>query len=309
VAIKGTALTEEQVRLLGRFTKSIRLALDSDFAGDAASIRSISLATELGMDVKVIKIEKYKDPDEFAQQDPHGFIRQIENPVDIWDFIIEVISSRYDLSKGSGKAMASREIVPVLAKISDKIIQAHYSKLVAEKLAVPVEAVAEEVNSYIERGKSEASKFDPLLKTQAKARREVLEERLLALILKSEPERQAIGEWQKIVKTHFVKRLLDELSEYLKAWPEFKILDFVNSLPSELLDSTRTLILIDVGDEDLDKEILEVINEINLIDINERMEAAQNKIAVLEKAGKKEELKKVKKEFALLARERSEFGH
>jgi len=67
VAIKGSALTEEQVRLLSRFAPKFILALDSDMAGDAAARRGIKVAGEIGVEVKVAKITGYKDPDDAAR--------------------------------------------------------------------------------------------------------------------------------------------------------------------------------------------------------------------------------------------------
>jgi DNA primase len=68
VAIKGSALTEEQVRLLSRFAEKFILALDSDMAGDAATRRGIKIASDMGVEIKVAEISGgYKDPDDAAR--------------------------------------------------------------------------------------------------------------------------------------------------------------------------------------------------------------------------------------------------
>ena len=74
VAIKGTALTEDQLHLMSRYTDTIILGLDSDFAGNKASIRSIELAEKMGFEIKVLDLEgKYKDPDEAIKNNPDFF--------------------------------------------------------------------------------------------------------------------------------------------------------------------------------------------------------------------------------------------
>jgi DNA primase len=104
VAIKGSALTEDQIRLLGRFCQKIVLCLDSDFAGDEAAKRGAILAVNLGFEVKVAHLEGYKDPDEIAKKDPDAYRKAIEEAIGIWDFLINQIFNKYDQSTGNGKS-------------------------------------------------------------------------------------------------------------------------------------------------------------------------------------------------------------
>lgn len=66
VAIKGTAFTEEQLQLLRRYTDTLILGLDSDFAGSNASRKSIELADSMELIHVLILGDKYKDPDEVS---------------------------------------------------------------------------------------------------------------------------------------------------------------------------------------------------------------------------------------------------
>ena len=138
VAIKGTALTPEQIKVLSRLTSKLVLALDSDLAGDSAARRGIEIAQSQGMEVRVVRTGEYKDPDEFARADPEGLKKAIQTAENVWDFLIEVIFAKHDPNTGEGKAKISREIVPILASIEDKIVQSHYISLVAKKLDVTI---------------------------------------------------------------------------------------------------------------------------------------------------------------------------
>ena len=73
VAAKGTALTEKQVVTLSRLCENVILSFDEDIAGDAAARRGIELLDVAGMQVKVVRLGKHKDPDEFSQKDAVGF--------------------------------------------------------------------------------------------------------------------------------------------------------------------------------------------------------------------------------------------
>ncbi len=184
VALKGTALTEDQLRLLSRFSERAILALDSDIAGDAAARRGITIAQNLGMEIKVALMGKYKDPDEAARKDLEGYKQALIKSIGVWDFMVESVFTRFDAKSGSGKAKISKEIIPILASIPDKIVQAHYIEVVADKLKVPDTAVIEQIESFQEKEKipevAIAAKEE-----KEKDRRTLLEERFLTLAFQS----------------------------------------------------------------------------------------------------------------------------
>jgi len=89
VAIKGTALTEEQVSLLSRFTQNIYLCFDQDSAGFEAVKRSILILEKKGLNTSVILIPNGKDPDEAMKNDPIVFKKAIKNKVQAYDFLFQ----------------------------------------------------------------------------------------------------------------------------------------------------------------------------------------------------------------------------
>src|SRR3989344_4778352 len=97
VAIKGSALTEEQVKLLSRFAKEATLALDSDFAGSEAARRGIAQAQKEGLAMTVARLGEYKDPDEAARANPAFLKSAIEAADGVWDFIIETVFAKGDV--------------------------------------------------------------------------------------------------------------------------------------------------------------------------------------------------------------------
>src|SRR5258708_2329118 len=145
VAIKGSAFTTDQARLLARYTKVVVLALDTDFAGVAASIRGIKILEDAGFEIRVAKLGRFKDPDEAAKSDPDFYKEKISNAVAVWDFIIDSIVEKYDKESAAGKNNISRELTPILAGINNKIIQEHYIKKLANLLEASVDAVTSEV--------------------------------------------------------------------------------------------------------------------------------------------------------------------
>lgn len=146
VASKGTALTDQQVVILSRLCDRVILCFDTDLAGDAAARRGIELMDLRGLTVKVVELGGFKDPDEFAQKDPAGYKRAIGKARDIYDYFIDSARRRYDATSAEGKKKIGREVIPVLSKITDDIVRAHYISKLAKFLELESQFVADAVS-------------------------------------------------------------------------------------------------------------------------------------------------------------------
>lgn len=145
VASKGTALTEMQVGLLARLCENVALCFDSDLAGDAASRRGIELLDERGLNIKVVKLGKFKDPDEFVRADKAGFKNAIEKADNIYDYYIESATNRFDATTAVGKKKIGQELIGAIAKIGDDLMRAHYIAKLAHVLDLEVNLVSDAV--------------------------------------------------------------------------------------------------------------------------------------------------------------------
>lgn len=307
VAIKGSALTAEQAKLLARFTQRVILALDADLAGDAAARRGIGIAEGAGLEVKVGKLSGFKDPDEAARKDPDKLKNLLSNSVGVWDFLINSVFSRYDEKSGEGKAKISREIIPVLSEINDEIIRAHYAALVAKRLEVPLEAVVKEIVKRIE-GKPALPEVAVVSKAPHKGRREILEERLLAIVFRADPKILFDEKVSGIVTTPLAKRIIKEYKDFCRKNEIFDPSLFAGELPGELSGGFADIILkefqgLESDDPEVYQKELELVKrELAIIDVREKLEKVAGEIHELEKRGQKEKLKGKEKEFARLTR-------
>ena len=304
VAIKGSALTEDQIRLVSRFAKKAILALDSDIAGNEAAKKGVVLANNLGLEVKVAKLDKYKDPDEAARKDPEGYKKSLIKAVGVWDFMIDSVFAKYDGKSGAEKAKISKEITPILSSIEDSIVRAHYIKLVAKKLVVSEEAVSEQIASVT---KENGLRVDTTQEAGAlsKGRRELLEERLLQLAFQSDSSilsKPSIGD---LIKTSLAKRMVEEYLKYSKKRKTFDSQTFSKDLPMELLSGFSELVLrMDEELEDnpdiLKLEIDIVKRELQTLAIKEKMEDLSEKFKEDEDGADKESSNKFQEEFTKL---------
>jgi DNA primase len=101
VAVSGTALTDNQLSLLKRFTKNLYFCLDMDDAGLRALDRGVSLAIPMGFNIKVITLEGVKDPDEAFAKDSELFANAIADASDYFDFLINHEFLNFDTKKRS----------------------------------------------------------------------------------------------------------------------------------------------------------------------------------------------------------------
>jgi DNA primase len=305
VAIKGSALTEEQVRLLSRFAPKFILALDSDMAGDAAARRGLTVAENSGVEVKIAKITGYKDPDEAARGNIDSYKNDLIHAEGVWDYLIDSVMSRFNPATGEGKAKISKELTPILGEIEDKIVQAHYANLVAEKLDVPLEAVTEQISKT--PSVVETPNPPSLEATARQGRHDLLEERLLTLSFQSDPTTLLTPKVMELVLNPLNTRILEELTKFLKTKKEYSNSDFGVILPKELFDGFSQMVLnenqelADKPDE-LKKELDLVKKELRILGIKDNLKLLAASLRQFEKSGEKDKLLKAQNEFNKLAK-------
>ena len=315
VAIKGSALTEEQVKLLSRFAQKFILALDSDRAGDAATRRGIKVASDIGVEIKVAEIGGgYKDPDEAARGNIESYKKDLIGAKVIWDYLIDSVLARNSAETGSGKSKISKEIIPIISEIGDKIVQAHYANVVAKKLGVPLEAVTEEIIK-VDQPVSVAPQSEE--KKEERTKRGVLEENLLKLIFASDPEGLTAKDIGGIIKQPINLKLIGEYKTFLaerQKHPKkgFEISEFGKSLPKELFTGFSKIVLGENRDsvenaEELKKELELVKKELKILAVKEKLEVLESQIREMEEKGENEMLLKAQQKFNELAKLRSTY--
>jgi len=122
VATLGTALTEEHVNIISRFTKNVILAFDSDSAGMKAALRSAPLFEHAGFKVRILHMPKGEDPDSLLRGgDISRFAGLLEKVLPIPDYRIKLALSGYDLHTDEGKTGALEEALDVLAEVDSAV--------------------------------------------------------------------------------------------------------------------------------------------------------------------------------------------
>ena len=178
VASSGTSLTEEQIRLVGRFTKNITLMYDGDAAGVKAAMRGVDLILKEGLNVRIVLLPEEHDPDTFARAYSSDELRQYisDNAQDFLAF-----KARLLLGEAQNDPMrrteAIRDMVQSLSLIEDNIKRAEYIRYCSEIMSINEEILAVDVAQKRSdvRGNREAQEFLRRQQTQSGGATNVLQ--------------------------------------------------------------------------------------------------------------------------------------
>jgi DNA primase len=214
VSSSGTALTENQIRLINRLTKNITILFDGDAAGIRASIRGIDLILEQGMNVKVIMFPDGDDPDSFAKKVSKDELKEYlkNNAQDFINFKVSLLmeEAQHDPVK---KAGLIRDIVISISKIPDRIQQEVYVKECSKIMDISENVLFSELAQLDKKEQRESSK-------------KTVYEKPLAPVLEKTPQFEKINELKKYER---------EIIKILLLYGN-KEIDFVDYIEADVVD-------------------------------------------------------------------------
>lgn len=147
VASSGTSLTQEQIRLIGRYTKNVTILYDGDTAGIKASLRGLDLILEEGLNVKIVLFPDGEDPDSYSKKVPAAAMLQYikDNARDFINFKT-VLLLKEAANDPVRKAALIKDIVGSIAKIPDAILRSAYIKQCAVMMEMGEQVLVSEMN-------------------------------------------------------------------------------------------------------------------------------------------------------------------
>jgi DNA primase len=152
VASSGTALTEDQVRLISRYTDNITIVYDADSAGSKAALRGVDVILENDLNVRIVTLPAGDDPDSFVKKNGgEAFRAAVENAISFIDFITMEYQRQGKLETPEGQAETVRAIVQAIAKMKDDLKRTFNIKQVAAKYKLYESDLRRELDHLIER--------------------------------------------------------------------------------------------------------------------------------------------------------------
>ncbi|TSD03096.1 MAG: DNA primase [Parcubacteria group bacterium Athens0714_16] len=312
VALSGTALTGYHLNLIKKLTSNLVIALDSDNAGLVSAKKGSELAIVAGMDVKIAELETSKDPAEIIlknKDDWHKIIKQSQHAI---DFFINFIEKKNFPERKFWKEIREK-ILPMVAKIDNKIDQAHFIYSISSKTGIPEDSLKEELikikNDIKDSSENFVKKNEKILdkktvgETEKLSRIDIIKRKIKGLIL-----------WQKSLNEPSVN-----LEEIIKKFEEIVGEDFLKEEKNdydlmfdmemnylEIEDASYEIeeLLLNLTEEFLKEKLKITVNEMKKAEKEndeEKIEKLLDVCSVLSKEiqGKKEELLKLKKSIKI----------
>jgi DNA primase len=147
VAAAGTAMTEQHLKMVKRFSSHILLAFDGDRAGVAATERAITLSQSLDIQLEVITLpDDTKDPDELIQKNDQLWSEAISRGTPAVEWLLSVYQNRYDVTTGDGKKRFTSASLRLLHRLRDEVEQEHYVHTIAKVAGVSVETLVRKLS-------------------------------------------------------------------------------------------------------------------------------------------------------------------
>jgi len=157
VAPQGTAFTDEQARILKRYTDRVYLAFDSDSAGQKATARALELLLPLDFEIKIIRFPEGSDPDDiYNNSGEDGINKIVDEAVDMLDFLCGIIFPQHDVNTPFGKSRIIGEMLEYFRKISKPVVREMYIQELSSRLGVKPETIFSEYNK---ESKAKANTF------------------------------------------------------------------------------------------------------------------------------------------------------
>ncbi|MCR4329859.1 MAG: DNA primase [Candidatus Roizmanbacteria bacterium] len=236
VAIKGSALTTEQLRLLGRIVDTLVFALDMDKAGTEAIKRGISLAEETQKALYVLAPLSGKDPADTFLLHPYEFKQAYKHKETIYDFLLRMVLAKFDVTTLYGRKAIIDEIIPFLSSINNPVIFDFFIKRLASKTDTDISAIRDSIRTFTQKRK--ANIVGPVTEIPKKRKKEeMLDEYLLALLI----QRDNKTEISEMIEQENIQDMLylsasTRLIRLLLPCTRVNTLPIAENIPSELID-------------------------------------------------------------------------
>jgi len=236
IATLGTALTVEQVKLLKRFTQTVITVYDPDEAGEAASFKALDLFLDEGVNIYIAELTAGYDPDSYIRKfGAEEFKDLIKKSKNLFDYKLEKLERRFDITSANGKTRIAGEMLPTIARIKNAVLKSNLVKRLSERLSVDEESVREEMRKVkLDYGESRY-----LVKIGSSGKNVVSAEKmLLALLIESgdyvEKIKQALSleEFKASSIRDIVKAVFD-LREKGKELSVSSLINYLGNRPEE----------------------------------------------------------------------------
>lgn len=222
VATLGTALTENQAKLLMKYCGEILLCYDSDEAGQAATKRGIEIINSVGGRCRVMRLKGAKDPDEYIKSNGiEMFKKAMKDALPSTEYLFSILRSQYDMENPDGKVMFIHGAAEVLSGVQSAVEIDAYVKKVSDETEISKDAIYAELKKIRSNDKSNVSVMRQI-KNGVKEKSKFVNNKTI------NAERRLLG------------LIIDSKKAYLKVKNEFSVSDYTDGPLRQLAEIIYT---------------------------------------------------------------------
>lgn len=303
VASSGTALTSEQLILLGRLTKNLKFCFDGDAAGQTASRRAGELALKQGFRLKVIILEKAKDPDELIKKSPGLWEKAVAEAVWFLDWQMDYAQNQFSADPVQQKHFLSEQVIPLLGAVADPLEQDHYVRKLATRFLISEKTILGQIKQQALGQKPAVSRDSPVPSNGIL----LLEKEVLGgLLCFPEFAKEVLG---KLMPEDFENQEIAKMVQEIVTTGTSQALNSQDSVVAKEAQFMVELQLDELGGNvvALTRELLKAFALLKIGSIKKRQLGLQAEIKTAETAKNKEKLEELNKQFAQISAQRVEF--
>ncbi|KAF0091416.1 MAG: DNA primase [Fusobacteria bacterium] len=292
VASLGTSFTEEQGRLLTRYTNEIIMVYDNDLAGKNAAIRAVSILRPLNVSVKISDLQGAKDPDEFINRfGLNSFLERIRKAKSSFRYLLDLSKEIYNYREPEDKVKCARNVLPEIMAQQDPLLRNEYIKILSDELDISKEDLediifkgSDKINTdevkVINSKEKEININDPYEKAQLSV--------LKLVINQLEYSEELLKEnFEEFFSNSLIKKALMEI---LSIPVEFRTIKYMIDKLED--NKAKNLIVYLAVKEDIPKvdypDFVSYLNKVKRIYYKNEIDRVINSIKIAEKEGNRE---------------------
>ena len=240
VATLGTALTNEQGKLIKRYASTAIISYDSDEAGIKATLRAIDILRGQNINVKILNLKDCKDPDDFIKKyKKEGFLQALEDSVSHIIFQINILKRKFDFSKDENLIKFAKEVASIIKSLSSPVEKDYYIKYVSKEFNISLDALKEEV--FGKTFNNSKKNYKNFVKTEQKPIEKI----------------KNIENGEKFVEETFIRLLMENKELRLIALLKISEEDF-------LINESKEIFNLIIKNKELDKITIDKIKSLNI---------------------------------------------
>ncbi|HMO78643.1 MAG TPA: DNA primase [Candidatus Paceibacterota bacterium] len=267
IASSGTALSEEQLKMIYRISSNLIIAFDSDSAGFKASQRAWQMALSIGFDVKIAPISGGKDPADVIKDNVDEWKKIIKNSKHIVEVLIEKIKTSENDKRQVAKKI-STQIIPYISEISNNIEQSNFIQMVSDQFDIKEEIIYEEIKRYKTNSVNKTENIEIKIKKDSLN----IEKRIFGILMWQQNSKQKIIDVDDLqIK---IKNILNDQYDLIVKTVQPDIESMILSLEENILDK-----------KNINQEMKELLINLEIKYLNRYREKLLAELRQAEKSG------------------------